>query len=235
MTGWADGPFVVLDTETSGVDVERDRVVTACVGTVGGDGVPDLTSWLVNPGIPIPAEATAVHGITTEQAAAEGKAPADAIADITGVLGVLWADGVPLVAMNAVYDLTILDRESRRHLGRPLPITGPVLDPLVIDRHADRYRKGSRRLDALCAHYAVSLDGAHDSTQDALAAARIVWRQARRYPELAALDLDVLTEMQAAWHAEWACGFRTYLARKGQPADDLDEAWPLRPHRTDTP
>jgi DNA polymerase-3 subunit epsilon len=212
VTGWADGPFVVLDTETTGTAVEQDRVVTACVGTVGGDGHPELSSWLINPGVGIPAEATAVHGITTEQATAEGRAPEDAIADITGLLGVLWNDGVPLVAMNATFDLTILDRESRRHLGRPLPITGPVLDPLVIDRHADRYRKGSRKLDALCAHYAVNLDGAHDSTQDALAAARIVWRQARRYPELAALDLDTLTEMQAGWHARWEEGRRASTA-----------------------
>ena len=230
MTGWADGPYVVLDTETSGVDVERDRVVTACVGTVGGDGVGDLTSWLVNPGIPIPAEATAVHGITTEQAAAEGKAPEDAIADIVGVLGVLWNDDVPLVTMNAAYDLTILDRESRRHLGRPLPITGPVLDPLVIDRAADRWRKGSRRLDALAAHYAVTLDRAHDSTQDALAAARIVWRQARRYPELAALDLDTLTGMQAVWFAEWACHLTSYWRGQGK-AETVDPDWPLKEWR----
>jgi DNA polymerase-3 subunit epsilon len=104
-----------------------------------------------------------------------------------------------------------------------------VIDPLVIDRRFDRYRRGSRKLDAMCAHYGVALDGAHDAGHDAVAAARLAWKQARTYPELAGMGLDELTAAQAGWYAEWATEFRRYLLDRGRTDDLPDEAWPVRP------
>lgn len=55
MTRWYEGPLAAFDTETTGVDVERDRIVSAalvvqeCAG-----GRARSTRWLVNPGIPVP-------------------------------------------------------------------------------------------------------------------------------------------------------------------------------------
>ena len=62
MTGWQKVVWMAFDTETTGVDVERDRIVTACVGV--GDpklGTWHPKKWLINPGIEIPAEATAAR------------------------------------------------------------------------------------------------------------------------------------------------------------------------------
>jgi DNA polymerase-3 subunit epsilon len=227
MTGWADGPMGAYDLETTGVDVETARIVTACVATVG-DGDTRAATWLADPGVEIPAEATAIHGITTAHAREHGQ-PADGVSSgVEQRLIAAWAAGLPVVGFNVAYDLTVLDRELRRHHGRPLAIEGPVVDPLVIDRHYDRYRRGSRKLDAMCAHYGVPLDGAHDAETDAVAAARLAWRQARMYPHLAGWGLAELTAAQASWHAEWAAEFRRYLTARGRTDDLPDGAWPLR-------
>ena len=119
-----------------------------------------------------------------------------------------------------------LDAELRRH-GHPPLVVGPVIDPLVLDRALDRYRRGSRKLTAACAHYGVRLDGAHDATFDALAAARVAWRIAQQYPDIAALHLDDLMTLQAGMHLEWATHFQAYLRGKGS-TEVIETAWPLR-------
>lgn len=75
----------------------------------------------------------------------------------------------------------------------------------------------------------VALDGAHDAGHDAVAAARLAWKQARTYPELAGMGLDELAAAQAGWYAEWATEFRRYLIDRGRTDDLPDEAWPVRP------
>ena len=94
--------------------------------------------------------------------------------------------GLPIVAYNAAYDLTLLEREAARYGIAPLPGPGPVIDPLVIDKAVDRYRRGKRTLTAAAEHYGVALPNAHDAGADAVAAGRVAQAIARAYPELAA-------------------------------------------------
>jgi DNA polymerase-3 subunit epsilon len=153
-------------------------------------------------------------------------------------LGNAWDLGVPVVAFNAAYDLTVLDRELRRggHGGLSEGVgyrglagnVGPVIDPYVIDREIDKYRKGKRTLTAMAEHYRVALDGAHDATADAVAAARVAWRIGTTYPAVAALSLPELHTAQAGWHAARQEDFAAYLRRQGKPADDVSGEWPLR-------
>ena len=179
--------MVGFDTETTGVDVETCRIVTASMVNISGS---NATPWtvLINPGVDIPAEATAVHGITTEHARGHGQAPAEALRDIVCRLAMDMCLGVPLVGMNVPFDLTILDRECRRHgvptLGERLAeergngdqTVSPVIDVMVLDKAVDRFRKGSRKLTSLCATYRVRIDDAHNAEADALAALRVAWR-----------------------------------------------------------
>jgi DNA polymerase-3 subunit epsilon len=236
MTGslfaWHDGPMVGFDTETTGVDVEHDRIVTAAIVTNTRDAQP--LEWMLNPGILIPEGATAVHGITTERAVEDGMDPAAGVEDITDTLHGHLAQGTPVIVANAVYDLTLLDRECRRHglptleqrLGRPI---APVVDPMVIDRRLDRWRKGSRTLTHLAEHYRVPLgDDAHGAAADALAALRITWRLAVLFPNEVQVPLVDLHARQQAWRAEWAEDFVKYLVRQGKPADDVVGTWPLK-------
>ena len=73
MTTWADR-LGVFDLETTGVDVEMARIVTACIAVLDADGaVVQRWDWLADPGVEIPEAASAVHGITTERARAEAE------------------------------------------------------------------------------------------------------------------------------------------------------------------
>lgn len=191
---------------------------------------------MINPGVDIPEQATAVHGITTERARAEGQDPAEGVAQIVAGLTQIVLAGTPVVIMNAPYDLTLLDREARRYGIKTLSDTVGgdlrVVDPRVIDKAVDTYRPGKRTLTHLCAHYGVKLDGAHSADADAVAACRVAWRLGQQYPKLAALSLDELHKTQVEWHAAWAADFQAHLRGKGK-TDVIDGSWPLIPQQRD--
>ncbi|HEY9353731.1 MAG TPA: 3'-5' exonuclease [Nocardioides sp.] len=233
---WHLGRLAGFDTETTGVDVETDRIVTACIVEVGGNTPPITANWLINPGVDIPEAATAVHGVTTEKAKTDGQPAEEGIAELVAGLTQIVLAGTPLVIMNAPYDLTLLDREARRYGVQPLSeVVGDelhVVDPRVIDKHVDTYRRGKRTLTDLCAHYRVKLDGAHSADADAVAACRVAWRLGQRYPALAEVPVWELHRAQAEWHAAWAADFQAHLRGKGQADAVIDGSWPLRPVET---
>lgn len=231
---WHRELLVGFDLETTGTDPREARIVTAAVIEVRGGQVLGHRQWLADPGVRIPADAVAVHGISNERAAAEGR-PADQVADaVADVLTGYWKTGVPVVAYNAAFDLTLLSAELLRHglpslrdrLGGPAP--APVVDPYTIDRWADRYRRGKRNLEAVCAEYGVPLDSAHDASADALAAARLACAIADRHPKIAALGPADLHLSQIQWYADWAADFQAFLRKKGDPEAVVDGTWPVR-------
>lgn len=220
---WSEAPMLAFDVESTGVDVHEDRIVTATLVIIQ-PGSPLVRTWLADPGIAIPAEASAVHGITEEYAAEHGRPAAEVVDEIDRALAAEWDPDTPLVAMNASFDLSMLDAELRRHHNRRLRIAGPVIDPLVIDKHVEKYRKGSRKLEALCERWRVRLDGAHDATEDALAAARVAWRIAHDVPDIGGADLADLHADQIGWYAAQQRSFAKYLRDKVAPGiDDPDE------------
>jgi DNA polymerase-3 subunit epsilon len=227
---WHLGRLCGFDLETTGVDVETDRIVTACVVLCGGKHPTQSTTWLANPGVDIPEAAAAVHGVTTEQAKAEGQPAGEVVQQVVQALAQALNSGIPIVAMNAPFDLTMLDREARRHRVFPLADYEEgrlrVIDPRVLDKQVDTYRPGKRTLTDLCAHYDVPLDGAHSADADAIAACRVAWRLGSRYPRLAELDLDGLHKAQTVWAAEQAASFQDYLRQK-DPTAVIDGSWPL--------
>lgn len=248
---WHTGPLLPFDLETTGPNPNTARIVTAFANAIGwGPGQP--WQWLADPGVPIPAGATEVHGITTEQARQDG-APALYVAQaIVEVLVNCAAHNVPVIGHNVAYDLTVIDRECRRH-GRDTPPWDRLLvvDTMVLDRHVWKYRKGSRRLTDVAALYGVPIRGdAHDAAADAMAAARIGYRIATigatpfedRAPEHteikwgkptqcfedAVRPADQLHHWQRIWAAEQAESLEAHF-RKTDPAAVVDRDWPVRP------
>lgn len=231
---WADGPLLAFDLETTGLDTATDRVVTATVISIVPGRSPRIRTWLADPGIEIPAEATEVHGISTDHARRHGRAAATVIAEVADALVAVWRATTPLCVFNAPFDLSLLHAELHRHQQRDLVLAGPVLDPLCIDRQIDRYRKGKRTLAALCTHYRVRLDDAHSSAGDALATARLIWRLARKYPDqVGAVPLAELHAHQIGWHRDQQQSFAGYLERLADQADDPVEADQLRQRAAD--
>ncbi|MGY5135409.1 exonuclease domain-containing protein [Streptomyces nigrescens] len=234
---WHQGLLVSFDLETTGTDVEQDRIVTAALLRLEGDGRPaGKLTWLLDPGVPIPDEAAAIHGISTAYVQEHGRPPATAIEEITEALAEALRAEIPLVVMNARYDLSLLDRECRRHGLRTLTerlghAPAPVIDPLVLDKHVDRYRKGKRALQALCGHYGVRLDGAHEAGADAAAAAGVARRIGEKYPAVALPSPRALHTLQEQAAADQAASFQAYLRRSGDPQAIVEPAWPLIPYQ----
>lgn len=235
---WTSQPLVAFDLETTGTDIESDRIVTAAVVAVDPDGrLPKPRTWLLDPGVSIPQQASAIHGISTEHAREHGMQAAPAIEEITSAVAEVLNSGTPLVVMNARYDLSLLDRECRRHGIGPLterlrggPSPSPVIDPLVLDKHVDRYRKGSRNLQALCEHYGVPLDDAHNAVADAVAAACAARSMGVRHSVIGTLAPTELHDLQVRAAAEQAASLEKYLRRTSNPKATVEPAWPVVPY-----
>ncbi|MFE9011942.1 3'-5' exonuclease [Streptomyces cyaneofuscatus] len=232
---WHQGPLVGFDLETTGTDVETDRIVTAALVRLDPDGtVTKQRTWLLDPGVAIPEQASAIHGIGTDHARKHGARAASAVAEIAHAVAEVLHSGVPLVVMNARYDLSLLDRECGRYgldsvEQRIGGVPSPVIDPLVIDKHVDKYRKGKRALQALCEHYGVTLSDAHDATADAVAAVRVVRRMGERHRPVSTLPPAELHALQVRAAAEQSASLQAYLRRTANPTAVVEQAWPVIP------
>lgn len=236
MTGWFDGPLLAFDTETTSADPLTARLVSAAVILDIPGKEPQTSDWLIDPGCEIPLDATAVHGISTEHAAKYGRKPVEVIPEIL----IAIYSGPPLVIMNATFDLTILDRELRRHDIGPVPGLGtvpPVIDPMVLDRLLDPYRPGRRTLTAIAASYGVAIKGAHQAAGDCLASLRLARAIIAKYPALhtpgTALSLERLQEVQARAQARWAANYQEFR-RTDEPGFTCLGDWPLIPFMPET-
>jgi DNA polymerase-3 subunit epsilon len=208
----------VFDLETTGVDVETSRIVSAHVGVIDGSGeVVERRDWLADPGVEIPEQASAVHGITTERARLEGRPAGEVVEEILGALADIFARGIAVTIYNAPYDLSLLNREAARHGLAPLAAPAPVIDPLVIDKAVDKYRKGKRTLEAAALFYGVDLTDAHDAGADAIAAGRVAQAMARKYAAQLAVDAAELHRSQMGWSAEQDASFADYMRRTHNP------------------
>ncbi|MFD5509161.1 exonuclease domain-containing protein [Streptomyces sp. NPDC127051] len=233
---------LAFDTETTGPNPTEDRIVTAALIARGG-GLPDRAmSWLINPGVPIPAEATEVHGIDDAKAST-GAPPAEALDDIADHIAKALTYGMPLVAFNLSFDWTVLARDLERHrlptMAERLPEGSipALLDPHVIDKQFDRYVKGSgmRKLKPTAERYGVELTDWHTAEADALAALLITEAQFERFPLLAGYAPASLFAQQKRWRADQQAGLQQWFRTKaspeqgGDPNKVIDGSWPLLP------
>lgn len=233
---WHTGRMALFDLESTGVQPHYDRVVTAAIVEVGGGQDTRVSEWLVNPGIDIPEGASNIHGVTTEQAVTGGTDAASAIFEIATHLVSCSAHGMPVVGHNVVYDLTMLHAEAWRYgldgVAGEVAKIAPVVDTMVLDKWADPWRKkavASRRLIDTCRHYGIELtdEEAHGAKADALAAGRLAWKLARKYPGLTVSAPDLHLE-QVGWKREQSESFGAWLVKQGK-VDDVERDWPVVP------
>ncbi len=169
-----DLPVLVLDTETTGLDVTQDRIVSIGAVRLHGTRIYRSISFdrLVHPGRPIPPRSTAVHGITDAMVAGSRHFPA-VFADLAPLL-----DGTAIVGHNIPYDLAMLRRECG--LAEVPWEEPPFLDTLVLVAALDT-RLLDLDLDGLAAHFGVDVHGRHTALGDCLVTAEIY---ARLIPQL---------------------------------------------------
>lgn len=105
---WRTARWCVLDTETTGLDPATARVVDLGVVIVEGGAIVERRGWLLNPCTPIPAECTAVHGITDAMVTDSPR-----FGDVANEFVAFVGDAVP-VAFNARFDRAVLLSEFLR-------------------------------------------------------------------------------------------------------------------------
>lgn len=225
--GWAKN-LAVFDTETTGIDTSNSRIVTACIATLNQAGeIVSKQQWLINPGVPIPPQATAVHGVTDEIAIRDGSDPKPALEAIINTLVGLFTAGVPVVVYNAPYDLSLLHEEALRHGLSPILDPRPVIDPLIIDKQVDRYRKGKRTLGITAEHYGVPLgEDAHDALADAVAAGRIAQKIASKFADQLPTSVQELHDAQVQWARAQDESFQLWLKSQGREPSFRQRNWP---------
>jgi DNA polymerase-3 subunit epsilon len=235
MSTFANVRRAAWDTETTGPNPLEDRIVTAAFIVRGGSREQRVFSWLINPGVPIPAEASDVHGITDDMVQADGQDPKTALDEIATNLARAIEWGMPIVAFNQSFDWSILHYDLLRN-GLPTvhdrvgPGPLPLLDPHVIDKQVDKYVKGSgmRKLKPTAERYGVELEDWHTAEADALAALLIAEAQFERHPQLNSMGPQQLFAAQKAGLQKW---FRTRATAEqgGDPNKVIDGSWPLIP------
>lgn len=236
----------VFDLETTGVDAHNDLIVTAYVGALDSNG--ELTrehEWTVNPGIPVPEGAAAVHGWTTERLAATPGVRTDLDAVAMEIAGTIWQlcggsspRRLPLAGHNISFDLTMLSAHLARQDTAMFPFGAGggvrVLDSLVLDKQYSKYVKGAgqRKLTPTAARYGVHLteEQAHDASFDAIAAGRICQAIiAKRIPDPTPEAIGNLHGQQVVWRAAQQRSLQQWLNTKGnEPNAICEPGWPVQ-------
>ena len=165
----ADTVFAVVDLETTGFNPQKDRILQMAAVLVNGRGeVVDTFDTVVKPESPEQYEhgAEHVHGISREMVQ-NGMPLRDALKQIWS-----FTDGKVFTAHNAKFDISFLEAESER-VGMKREVRN-YLDTLALAREADSDQQRKHSLQALCDHYGVTVERAHEAMSDAKATATIL-------------------------------------------------------------
>lgn len=176
-------PIVFFDLETTGTSVVNDKIVSIALILITPNGSETHTSFLVNPGIPIPKEASDVHGITDDMV---NEKPM--FADIAnGIFDIFKGADVGGFNSNS-FDVPLLAEEFARCGLDFMSEKRRFFDAFMIFRKKER-----RDLTAAYQRYCgKELEGAHDAMVDIKATLEVFRAQMKEYPELK--DLDTLHE-----------------------------------------
>jgi DNA polymerase-3 subunit epsilon len=168
-------PIVFFDLETTGTDISKDRIVQLALLKLHPSGAQEVFKTLVNPTIPIPPQATAIHKIRNEDVAHER--PFAGIADRV----LAFFEGADIGGFNSNrFDLPLLAEEMQR-----CDKVFPALDAKMIDVQRIYHKKEERTLAAAYKFYCgKSLEGAHDAEADVRATLEVFLGQLERYDDI---------------------------------------------------
>ena len=219
-------PLCFFDLETTGIDVARDRIVEISIVKVYPNGNQESRTWLVNPTIPIPPQATAVHGISNEKVAQE-----PTFKELAPQIHAMIKDS-DLAGYNSDrFDIPLLAEELLR-----AEVDFDMKNRVAVDVQTIFHKKEERTLSAAYRFYCnQTLDNAHSAEADTKATFEILKAQLDRYPDLPN-DVKALSEYTTRKKAVDFAGFIalddkgreifTFGKHKGALVEDVFEKEP---------
>lgn len=199
-------PICFFDLETTGTNIANDRIVEIAILKVHPNGNTESRSWLVNPQMPIPAEASAIHGITDEKVAAEPSFQ-ELAREISQMI-----QGCDLGGFNSNrFDIPLLAEELLR-----AGLDFDMKHTVSVDVQTIFHKMEKRTLGAAYQFYCgKELEDAHTALTDTRATYEVLLSQLERYPEL---DNDVKSLAAFSAHSEFV-DFAGFIRRDdaGEP------------------
>lgn len=180
-------PIVFFDLETTGINIATDRIVEISILKIFPNGTQESKTWLVNPEIEIPAESTAVHGITNEKVVNE-----PTFKELAPKINELIADS-DLAGFNSNrFDIPLLAEELLR-----VGIDFEMDNRKAIDVQVIFHKKEQRTLSAGYEFYCgKTLDDAHSAEADTNATYEILKAQLDKYDDIEN-SVDALSEFSS--------------------------------------
>lgn len=168
-------PLVFFDLETTGVDVYHDRIIQIGAVKIMPDGKELEYEWLINPGMPIPKEATDVHGITNEMLKDKPR-----LGDLAAALSELFL-GADVGGYNVKnFDVPMLMTELNR-----IGVTLNIEETHIVDAMAIFKKKEPRTLaEAYKKYCGKELMNAHNAMADIKASIEVLDGQLSYYSDL---------------------------------------------------
>src|SRR5690554_5040122 len=193
-------PICFFDLETTRINVAKDRIVEIAILKVFPNGNKESYTWRVNPGIPIPSESSAIHGITDEMVANEPM-----FKELAGKVYGLIKD-CDLGGFNSNrFDIPLLAEELLR-----AEVDFDMKKALAVDVQTIFHKMEKRTLEAAYKFYCgKDLKNAHSAAADTLATYEVLKAQLQMYSELEN-DVSFLADFSSHKdHADFA-GFISY-------------------------
>lgn len=168
-------PLIVFDLETTGIDTSKDRIVEVCFLKIHPDGTREVKTRRINPEMPIPKEATAVHGISDADVANEPtfRQIARNMAE--------WIDGCDFAGYNSNrFDVPVLVEEFLR-----AEVNIDLSNCHFIDVQNIFHKREQRTLGAAYKFYCgAEIENAHSAQADTEATFEVLLGQLERYDDL---------------------------------------------------
>jgi len=168
-------PLCIFDLETTGINISKDRIVEICILKIYPDSSRESKTWLVNPEMPIPKEATDIHGITNEMV--EGKPKLKEISP--KIIETIKDSDLGGFNSNR-FDVPLLAEELLRS-GYDFDLSKHKL----VDVQTIFHKMEPRNLSAAYQFYCEkTLDNAHSAEADTLATFEVLDAQVAKYKDL---------------------------------------------------
>lgn len=180
-------PLVFFDLETTGINIVKDRIIEISYVKVHPNGKEETKTWRVNPGMPIPPESTAIHGITDEDVK-----DCPTFKEIAKSLAA-QIEGCDLAGYNSNrFDIPLLAEEFLR-----ADVDIDLNRRKFVDVQTIFHKMEQRTLSAAYKFYCdKSLENAHTAEADTLATYEVLKAQLDRYPDLKN-DINYLSQFSS--------------------------------------